>query len=467
MNPQFRVRVSIVGAATFGCVHSALAQQPTGITVPSRPTKVAIAQLIVPEPSRFRLPNGLRVLMASDPRAPLFEARLVIGSGWRAETSGEPGTSLLVRESVTAGTSGVSANRLDSLGVLFAAATAGTDAEGLTTGFRMSGPSPSLEPALALLSAAVRQPDMSSSEINRQRQRFIESRRRRLYDPLTLAPEHALRLLRPPSLRSNAAPSDSTLSLRTAEQVRRFHSANYIPQNAILVIVAPQSVDEVRRIASLQFGRWEGRPAIGRVESRVVKLPATREVETLLRPGSTQGTIAVGTQLVGQESPNYPAVLLLRLLILRRLNEELRVARGWTYAVNTAAALDAPEGTFVIRTSVKPGRTGDALSIIKSELARLAANPPDSAEADLAVRIASAALARASESREVVAERIANAETLGLRRDYWSAFQRAFTSLQGTNLQSVARRYFTSGAMSVVVVGDSSVLRSVAPVIGR
>jgi zinc protease len=192
-------------------------------------------------------------------------------------------------------------------------------------------------------------------------------------------------------------------------------------------------------------------------------------VETLLRPGSTQGTIAVGTQLGGQESPDYAAVMLLRLLIIRRLNEELRVERGWTYSVSADAGLvqGAFTGTFVIRTSVKPDRTGDALSIIKSELARLAANPPDSAKADLAMRIVSAALARASESREVVAERIATAETLGLRRDYWSAFQRAFTSLYGTNLQSVARRYFTLGAMSVVVLGDSSVLRSVAPVISR
>jgi len=468
MNAHFRVRVSIVGAAIFGCVHSAHAQQPTGVTVPPRPTKFAIAKLTVPELSRFTLPNGLRVLVAGDPRAPLFEARLVIGSGWRAETSGEPGTSLLVRESVTGATSGVSANRLDSLGVLFAAATAGTDAEGLTTSYRMSGPSPSLKPALALLSAAVRQPDMSSAEINRQRQRFIESRRRRLYDPLTLASEHALRLLRTSSLRSNAAPSDSALSLRTPEQVRRFHSDNYVPQNAILVIVAPQSVDEVRRMASLQFGRWEDRPTTRRVESKVVKLPVTREVETLLRPGSTQGTIAVGTQLVGQESPDYPAVLLLRLLILRRLNEEITVARGWTYVVGTAAAPGTtPTGEFVIRTSVKPGRTGDALSTIKSELARLAASPPDSAEVDLAVRIASAALARASESREVVAERIATAETLRLRRDYWSALQRAFIGLRGTDLERVARRYFSPATMSVVVLGDSSVLGSVAPVISR
>jgi predicted Zn-dependent peptidase len=306
MNAHFRVRVSIVGAATFGCVHSALAQQPTGVTVPPRPTKLAIAKLIVPEPSRFRLPNGLLVLMVSDPRAPLFEARLVIGSGWRAETSGEPGTSLLVRESVTGGNgglpSGVSANRLDSLGVLFAAATAGTDAEGLTTGFRMSGPSPSLEPALALLSAAVRQPDMSPSEINRQRQRFIESRRRRLDDPITLVSEHALRLLRTPSLRSNAAPSDSTLSLRTAEQVRRFHSANYVPQSAILVIVAPQSVDEVRRIASLHFGRWEGRPAVRRVESRV-KLPATREVETYCDPARRRARSLSGLSWADKRVP--------------------------------------------------------------------------------------------------------------------------------------------------------------------
>jgi zinc protease len=348
-----------------------------------------------------------------------------------------------------------------------AATIDGTDVDGLTTGFRMSGPSPSLGPALALLSAAVGQPDMSPSDIDRQRQRFIESRRRRLEDPLTLASEHALRLLRTPSLRSNAAPSDSALSLRTPEQIRRFHSANYVPQNAILVIVAPQSVDEVRRIASLQFGRWKGKPAIGRVESRVVKLPATREVETLLRPGSTQGTISVGIQVGGQESPDYPAILLLRLLVLRRLNEELRTARGWTYGVGTGAAIDAPEGTFVIRTSVKPDRTGDALSIVKSELARLAANPPDSAEADLAMRIASAALARASESREVVAARIASAETLGLRGDYWPAMQRAFTRFRATDLQSVARRHFTSGTMSVVVLGDSSVLQSVLPVISR
>jgi zinc protease len=329
----------------------------------------------------------------------------------------------------------------------------------------MSGPSPNLESALALLSAAVRQPDMSPSEINRQRQRFIESRRRSLADPLPLASEHALRLLRTPSLRSNAAPSDSTLSSRTPEQVRQFHSANYVPQNAILVIIAPQSLDEVRGIASVQFGSWDGRPAVRRVESKF-KPPASAEVETLLRPGSTQGTIAVGIELGGQESPDYAAVLLLRLLTLRRLNEAL-AATGWTYGVGTGVIQGAPTAPFVIRTSVTPGRTGDALAIIKSELARLAANPPDSAQADLAVRIASGALARASESREVVAERLATAEMLGLRRDYWPALQRAFAGLRGSDLQSVARRYFKPSAMSVVVLGDSSVLRSVAPVISR
>ena len=114
MNAHVRIRVSIVGAAAFGYVHSALAQQTTGVTGPPRPTKFAIATLTDPEPSPFRLPNGLRLLVVNDPRAPLFEARLVIGSGWRAETSGEPGTSLLVRESVMGGAMGASANRLDS-----------------------------------------------------------------------------------------------------------------------------------------------------------------------------------------------------------------------------------------------------------------------------------------------------------------------------------------------------------------
>ena len=235
MNPHSRVRVSIVGAATFCCVHSALAQQPGG-TAPPRPTKLAIAKLTVPELSRFTLPNGLRVLMASDPRAPLFEARLVIGSGWRAEATGEPGTSLLVRESVMGGTSGMSANRLDSLGVLFAAAASGTDAEGLTTSFRMSGPSPSLEPALALLSAAVRQPDMSPAEINRQRQRFIESRRRRLDNPFTLASEHALGLLRAPSFR-HCRPSRSVRisspGWLASGRVSRSKRADHVPSRPV------------------------------------------------------------------------------------------------------------------------------------------------------------------------------------------------------------------------------------------
>jgi zinc protease len=463
MSAHVRIRVSMVAAAAIGCVHSACAQQPIGVTAPPRPTKFAIPAVTDLQPSRFRLPNGLRVLVVNDTRAPLFETRLVIGSGWRAETSSEPGTSVLVRESVTGGAMGVSANRLDSLGILFAATASGTDAEGLTTGFRMSGPSPSLEPALALLSAAVRQPDMSASALDRRRQRFIERRRRLLYDPLTLATEHARRLLRPPSWRSNAAPSDSALSSRTPEQVRRFHDANYVPQNTILVIVAPQSVDEVRRIASVQFGTWEGGPRTARVAS-TVRPPATGHLETVLRPGSTQGTISVGIQMGEQESRAFRAGLLLRLVTLRRLNEELAV-KGWTYNVSGVGAPGVPMGDFVFRTSITPGRTGEALSTITSELARLAANPPDSAEIDLALRIVSAGLARASESRDIVADRLATAEMLGLPRDYWAALQRTFTTLRGTDLQRVAHRAFAPSALTIVVVGDSSVLRSVAPVI--
>ena len=176
--------------------------------------------------------------------------------------------------------------------------------------------------------------------------------------------------------------------------------------------------------------------------------------EGVLRTGSEQTTLAVAAPLGGSSGADYAALLLTRATLLFRLRERLQADKLPPAEVLQSRVGD--RGMLLIRTAVPSGSAGRAVEVIRSELSRLAAAPPDAAELDPFRRLITGARLTASEPQFGVAEFLSTAEVSGDGDAYWKEFQSALEGLSGADLQRIAQRDLGPGALTVVAGGDSA-----------
>ena len=431
---------------------------------PERPPIPPLAKVSIPQPQPFTLKNGLRVLVVEDPRAPIFEARVVVRGGWLAEPRESPGVSRLTRDLIRHSTDEMQrqalGRMLDSLGLRYEAGVGPTDEAGLTSTFRLSGLTPEMDRAVAVLGSLVQRPAFRPEDIAMQKTALVSKIRQGRRDPRVVADARTLALRAGPDLAERADPPESAIERRTGEEVARFHAARYRPDNATVVVVSPLAADSVRRLVEQSFGGWANRVGQPVRRAEVPHDPAV-PFEGVLRTGSEQTTLAVAAPLGGSSGADYAALLLTRATLLFRLRERLQAEKLPPAEVLPSGV--GSRGMLLIRTTVPSGSTGRAVEVIRSELTRLAATPPDEAELDPLRRLIAGARLAASEPQSGVAEFLSIGEASGGGDAYWRDFQSALEGLSGADLQRIAQRDLRPGALTLVAVGDSVGIENAHP----
>lgn len=454
--PLLRTSLGLLLAALLA--NPAPTQEPARLAPrPDRPAPPPPAKFSLPQPQQFTLRNGLRVLVVEDQRAPIFEARVVVRGGWLSEPREAPGVSRLTRDLMRYGTDAMPREAmrrmLDSLGLSYEAGAAPTDAAGLTTTLRLGGLMPEMERGLALLGSLVQRPAFRPGDVAAQKTALVDQMRQNQRDPRSVASARSLALRAGPQLSERANPPENAIERRTAEEVSRFYTAQYRPDNATVVIVAPITADSVRRLAEWHFGGWSGS---ARRPVRTVQVPhePSMRFEGVLRPGSEQTTLAVELPLGGASGTDYAALLLTRAALLFRLRERMQAEKLPSPDVVPARVAD--RGVLLIRIGVPSSSAGRAVEVIRSELMRLATAPPDAAELEPLRRLIAGARLAASEPQIGMAEFLSTAEVSPRGSAYWREFQAALERLSGADLQRIAQREFRPVALTVVAVGDSA-----------
>src|SRR4029078_9192891 len=101
-----------------------------------------------------------------------------------------------------------------------------------------------------------------------------------------------------------------------------------------------------------------------------------RTVITVDMPDSTQSQLALATRTLSATSPDALALstanVALGGLFTRRLNQQLREVRGWTYGMFSSVGFNKRTGVFQVRGSVVAQHTVDSLKDIEAEVKRYA-----------------------------------------------------------------------------------------------
>ena len=420
------------------------------------------ASFSFPPAQRFRLKNGLAVILIPKPDLPLVRIRLAMPGGGGADPAGALGLAHVTANMLERGAGSRAAlafsGALQDLGASLLSWSDQDHAQLELATLRQH-----LEPALDLLCDALLRPRLAGSELDRLKRQLrgrVTQRRSRPAQIAHLALKAALFGDHPYS--RPVLPLPAWIKAITPKQVREFHQAQYRPEGAVLIAAGDITVADLRALLEPRFKAWTGAPPSFERPAD----PPSRGPRLVLidRPGATQSVIRVGHLGPGRGTKMYAAMATLNTALggsfTSRLNQNLREEHGYTYGVNSMFLLRRLGGLFATSTSVETEDTAAALAEILIELKGAVTRPLTRAELTKGQRLLVEEQPARAETVSGLVEAYADLALNGLPLSRLDTFPEQVKALTSEKVTAAARKLVRADAATIVVAGDLAKIRA-------
>ena len=414
---------------------------------------------VMPPVQEFRLANGLRVVVVSQPAMPLVTGRLIVEAGAEHEPAEKNGLAMLTGSLIPEGTATLTgpqlAERMERLGAEFQTGAGQNLAFAVVTALE-----PVFAEALGLAAQAVTAPAFPEREFERVRQQAITGYVSSQATVEGLAAEAFARAVFSPEVSYSRPAGGTAATLRgiTRDDVAAWHRRMYVPGNATLLLVGDVDAASARRLAEQAFGAWRGDgPRLAPRANAVRPVSATRVI-LVDRPGSVQSAIRIGQAAPGAEDPEVVRLAALTHVLggafNARINQNLRERHGWTYGAFANFTPLRRAGTLAITSSVRTNVTDSAVSESVREFRRIVEEPVPAEELRGATGNMVGSFPSSVQTVQGLAQRMQNVLVWGLPLDYYGSYRERLGAVTPQDLATVGRAKLNPGAITVVVAGD-------------
>jgi zinc protease len=428
---------------------------------------------------RRKLSNGLEVLIAERHNLPIVGLNLVVKGGGTLVPPGKEGLASLAGDLLTEGTK--SRNSLEiaaELSDLGASINGGGAAEScnlsLTTLAR------NLPKALDIYTDVLLHPAFPEKELERLRTQRLSMLLRQVDSAPGIAGLVFPKLLygeAHPYGRSNMGTPKSVKGL-TRDDVVSFYQSLFVPNNAALVVVGDTTPDAIIPVLESALKDWKpGSP----VETTLPEAPASKPVTVYLidKPGAAQSILTVGQVGVARNNPDYFPLTIMNAILggqfSSRINLNLREDKGYTYGARSSFSFQKGPGPFEAGAPVKTEDTKPALVELIKELTDITGRRPAT---DSEVAFAKDRLIKGFPARfESIAGgggrrggggggggglggTLAELVLYDLPNDYFTTYRDKVEAVTPAEVARVAKKYLDPDRMTILVVGDRSVIES-------
>ncbi len=397
------------------------------------------------------LPEGVRVIVQARPGCGTFALQILSAGGSIQDPDDDLGLTAVLSRLLLSGTAR-RARDAQALEVERTGSRIERVSDTAAFGLRASGPAAGFETALDVAVDAWRSPRLAEEDVRREAGLERQALRVYLDDPST-AFERAMRpLVFPSHPLGRVRDPDSFLTGLTRDEVARAHSARCVGRRTLLVIVGDVDPDRSAQLARAALaGLPEGEP----FSPPDPPSPLAREARKRVGVRTTEPLLFVGVPTGGLGVEDWPVMDVLAHILggtEERLYGEIREKRGWAYWVSPVDWRYRAAGLFGILTAVPSRRLDEAEAIIRQEMERIAAHPPDEPEMERARRILGTGLARAWQRSEMRAAAFAFREVRGLpaatARTRWDEL----ATVTPAQVSDLARRLMNASRPAVVTV---------------
>jgi zinc protease len=426
------------------------------------PAAAAEPAFTVPAFKRFKLKNGLQVVLAEFHDLPLVDFNLIIKTGGAANPPALAGLADMTRRMLDEGSKTRSAPEIADQ-MAFLGATLGGGSSWDSSNASLSVLSKNLDAALAIFAEVVVAPAFDAKEFTRVQDNTLTAITRRKDSPPTVANLAFARLLygaKHPYGWPLSGVEDS-IKKTTPANLRHTYDATWRPNNAVLIVAGDTTEPVLRPKLEAAFKSWKPRPVAARKLPPATTAADKTKIFLVDKAEAPQSSIRVGLVGIARTNPDYFAVTVMNLIFgggFYRLDLNLREGKGWTYGARSSFESRKTPGPFSAGGEFVAAHTAESVGEILKELNGM--RDADVTDAELArakAQITKSFPARFA-TRAQVAAQLAELAIFGLPDSYLTDYVKKVLAVTKDDVRRVARKYMDPGHLTIVVVGDEKSL---------
>jgi zinc protease len=429
------------------------------------PVNKEILRVKLPRPQEVKLDNGLDILVLERHKLPTVAFMLWIKTGALDDPRDLPGlakfTADMLREGTTHRTSAQLAKDVDDIGAsLDGSASFGSNVSSVTA----SGLVENTDRILELMSDMVLNPTFPDEELAKYKKRQLASLQQMRSQPSFLARERFYNVLYGGFPASEVAATPESVNKVTREELEKFHSEYFAPNNAILGVAGDVEFDSIVPLIKKYFGEWKSQPV---TDPKLPPLPEPAAAKVVLvdRPDSVQTNIMAGDHALRRDDPNYIPLVVTNHILgggpAARLFLDLREEKGYTYGAYSYFRSDIYPGPWIASTEVRTAVTDGSMKALMDEFRKIRNEDVPEKELDEARRAIVSSFALSLESPSTLLHAWLTVDYYKLPQDYWDQYPEEVAKVTPQVVKETANKYIDLDHLQVVCVGNGKQIKDV------
>lgn len=404
------------------------------------------------EPQEFVLKNGLRVLVVENHKLPRASANLNIDLPPVFE--GElAGVNALLSSMLGKGSKAITKDdfdeEVDYLGARVNIGASSAFASSLSRYFPR---------VLELMADAALNPNFLQEEFDKEKEKLIEGIKsdensvpaaaRRVESLITYGKNHP----------SGEFIREETVNNVQLEDVKRFYTKNFTPQNAYLVIIGDVDFKTVKKQVTKFFKSWKGKAVKGE-SFPVAQNASSLEINFVDMPNAVQSEVSVDftTEIKKTDADYFPVILANNILGgggQARLFLNLREDKGYTYGSYSSISTNKYRRSRMRAfASVRNAVTDSSVVELVKEIEKIRTIPVSQEELDQAKAKYVGDFVLALERPSTIAQYALSILTEGLPSDFYTAYLQKINAVSVEDIQRVTQKYFYLNNARIFVTG--------------
>jgi predicted Zn-dependent peptidase len=254
----------------------------------------------------------------------------------------------------------------------------------------------------------------------------------------------------------NLLGTEASITGMTTADLQSFYGANFVPNNATLIVVGDVTPAQVEQKISALLGGWKRGNVTPATIADAPKAGATT-VYLIDKPGAAQSSFRIGSIGVPRSTKDYFALNVMNTILggtfTSRLMQNLRETHGYTYGARSRFDMRRSAGPFTASAEVVAAKTDSALIEFMKELNAIKDTVP-AVELNKAKRFLQLSMPSDFETTQQIANQLIPVVLYGLPLDYYNSYVANVESITQADVQRVARQYINPASLAIVIVGD-------------
>ena len=418
-----------------------------------------VADAYLPNVHRFKLPNGIRLLVREDHEVPTVGIHAVFPGGLRGETLSSNGAFAFVSDLLPKGTKKMNTRELAVAVGDMAGDISGFNGKN-TFGLRADFLGRYFEEGLELVRDVLLTPSFDPQEAEKIRGELLAQLRQQEDSLPSLAFREFNRLLfqdHPYGL--NTLGAEEAVRGFTTDQLRAIYDRYAVPGELVLAVSGAVDAEMVWEKVRELFGDWQVDPAsVGVIQEEDFlppEPPAVPDFMTIPRDKEQSHIIIgfLGTTLTGDDRF---AVEVMETLLggqSGRLFTELRDKKSLAYSLSSFALLGLDTGSFGIYIGTSPEKREQAIQGVWQELQRLSEELPADEELQRAKNVLIGQYELGLQTHGTQSLEMALNEIYGLGQDFGNRYVEQISQVGTEQVREAARKYIQADHYVLVTVG--------------